>query len=96
MNTIKTGRLVLIISLVGQVITFSIFVFYAITFDIRSRRALGEHRKPIQPLFWAFYASAVLIIGRSVYRTIGECFSSAGWELADVGRVRDRVCVDQV
>ena len=42
---------------------------------MRSRRGVGEARKPVQPLFSAFYISAAMIILRSIFRLIGELSS---------------------
>jgi hypothetical protein len=75
MPMLKIGRLVLIGGLAAQVGTFMIFLIVAIAFDLKTRRLLGSELKAIRPLIWAFYASAALIIIRSIYRTIGKAFS---------------------
>jgi hypothetical protein len=64
------GRWILIGGLMAQVFSFVFFVFVAVTFDRRSQKLVGARIKELRPLFIAFYLSAVLIIGRSVYRTI--------------------------
>jgi hypothetical protein len=75
MSTLKIGRLILIGALAAQVGTFMIFLIVAIAFDLKTRRLLGSETKAIRPLIWTFYTSAVLIIIRSIYRTIGETIS---------------------
>ncbi|KDQ20013.1 hypothetical protein BOTBODRAFT_384220 [Botryobasidium botryosum FD-172 SS1] len=70
-NQVMLGRKILIAGLAIQVVAFGIFFFVALMFDIKSRRALGrEYLKPLRPLFIAFYINAILITGRSIYRTI--------------------------
>lgn len=69
LNTILAGFHILIAALAFQVIMFLIFVVITIVFDRRSRQGLGDARKPVQPLFTAFYISAFMIITRSIYRT---------------------------
>ena len=71
MNRVTLGRWILIGGLMAQVISFAFFVFIAIAFDLRSQKLVGERLKELRPLFTVFYISAFLIIGRSVYRTIG-------------------------
>lgn len=73
----KKARDLLLAGLSLQVVTFGVFVFVAIAYDWRSSRA--EALKPYQSemknlrrLWYAFYVSAVLITGRSIYRTAGE------------------------
>jgi hypothetical protein len=51
-------------------------MFIALAFDLKTRRSLGDKMAPIRPLMWAFYASAVLIIVRSIFRTIGKLYLS--------------------
>ncbi|KAG8735007.1 hypothetical protein FRC12_018262 [Ceratobasidium sp. 428] len=69
-STIKLGRAILIVGLALQVISFGVFMFIAVTFDVKTRRSLGNKMNTIRPLIWAFYVSALLIIIRSIYRTI--------------------------
>ncbi|KAG8739911.1 hypothetical protein FRC12_016172 [Ceratobasidium sp. 428] len=69
-STIKLGRAILIVGLALQVISFGVFMFIAVTFDVKTRRSLGDKMNTIRPLIWAFYVSALLIIIRSIYRTI--------------------------
>lgn len=71
MSTLKIGRIILISGLSVQVGTFAIFMTVAIAFDMKTRRLLGEKMNSLRPLIWTFYASATLIIVRSIYRTIG-------------------------
>ncbi|KAG8800096.1 hypothetical protein FRC16_003718 [Serendipita sp. 398] len=71
-DSMSTGRGILIFGLFLQIASFVIFLFIAILFD---RKSLSLHRdkielKRLRPLFTAFYISAVLIIGRCVYRAI--------------------------
>ncbi|KAG9099444.1 hypothetical protein FS749_001251 [Ceratobasidium sp. UAMH 11750] len=70
MSSLRIGRLILIGGLAAQVGTFAIFMVLAVAFDIRTRRPLGSDMKVIHPLMWALYASGILIIIRSIYRTI--------------------------
>ncbi|CAE7179171.1 unnamed protein product [Rhizoctonia solani] len=77
-STVKIGRTVLIVGLAFQVISFGIFMFIALAFDLKTRRNLGSKMNPIRPLIWAFYVSAVLIIVRSIFRTIE--FSTISFE----------------
>lgn len=69
-NTTKVAFRILIAALIFQVVMFSIFVVITVVFDRRTREALGEKRKPIQPLFVAFYISASMVILRSIYRAL--------------------------
>ncbi|KZV91326.1 hypothetical protein EXIGLDRAFT_97478 [Exidia glandulosa HHB12029] len=68
-KTTRTGFSILIASLVFQVVMFIIFVGITIVFDKRSYQALGKARRPVKPMFIAFYISAGMIIFRSIYRT---------------------------
>ncbi|CCO26235.1 mitochondrial intermediate peptidase [Rhizoctonia solani AG-1 IB] len=77
-STVKIGRTILIVGLAFQVVAFGIFMFIALAFDLKTRRSLGDKMAPIRPLMWAFYASAVLIIVRSIFRTIE--FSTISFE----------------
>ncbi|KAG8715688.1 Mitochondrial intermediate peptidase [Ceratobasidium sp. 423] len=77
-STIKIGRTILIVGLTFQVISFGIFMFIALAFDLKTRRNLGSKMNSIRPLIWAFYVSAVLIIIRSIFRTIE--FSTISFE----------------
>lgn len=71
-SSVKAGRTILIAGLAFQVISFGIFMFIALAFDVKTRRSLGDKMITIRPLIWAFYVSATLIIVRSIFRTIGE------------------------
>ncbi|KAF8710521.1 Intermediate peptidase, partial [Rhizoctonia solani] len=77
-SSIKIGRTVLIVGLAFQVVAFGIFMFIALAFDLKTRRKLGDKMTPIRPLIWAFYVSALLIIIRSIFRTIE--FSTISFE----------------
>ncbi|KAG8995742.1 hypothetical protein FRB90_000097 [Tulasnella sp. 427] len=73
-SRMKKAKDLLLVGLSLQVVTFGIFSFVAIAYDWRSSRA--EALKPYQPeltrirrLWWAFYANALLITARSIYRT---------------------------
>ena len=70
---LKIGRAVLITGFVFQMGAFCIFTLLAILFHRKSIQLKGDSLRPLQPLFWAFYLMATLIIIRSIYRTIGEC-----------------------
>lgn len=69
-DSVTRGRSILIGGLILQVTSFGIFLLIAILFDLKAQKLKGDQLKPLRPLFIAFYISAVLIIGRSVYRTI--------------------------
>ncbi|CAE6462303.1 unnamed protein product [Rhizoctonia solani] len=77
-SSIKIGRTILIVGLAFQVVAFGIFMFIALAFDLKTRRNLGDKMSPIRPLIWAFYVSAILIIIRSIFRTIE--FSTISFE----------------
>ncbi|KEP54383.1 intermediate peptidase [Rhizoctonia solani 123E] len=77
-SSVKIGRTILIVGLAFQVVSFGIFMFIALAFDLKTRRNLGSKMNPIRPLIWAFYLSAVLIIVRSIFRTIE--FSTISFE----------------
>lgn len=72
----KLAQKVLLFGLALQVITFGIFAFVAIAFDVRSARSpalrvFKEEMKSMRKLWLAFYVSSVLITARSIYRTVG-------------------------
>lgn len=71
-SAIRAGRAVLIGGLLAQVAAFLFFTIVAVMFDLKSQRLKIDHHelRKLRPLFTAFYISAALIIGRSVYRTI--------------------------
>lgn len=74
-DKMKLAQKVLLFGLALQVITFGIFAFVAIAFDVRSSRSPGlrvfkEEMKSMRKLWLAFYVSSVLITARSIYRTI--------------------------
>jgi hypothetical protein len=72
-NSVATGRVILIAGLMLQVVSFSLFVIITVLFDFKARQLKGDQLKQLRPLFTAYYISAFLIIGRSIYRTIGTC-----------------------
>lgn len=89
-DRMKKARDLLLAGLSLQVVTFGVFVFVAIAYDWRSSRA--EALKPYQSemknlrrLWYAFYVSAVLITGRSIYRTaeFGEVSFASGHATPD-------------
>ncbi|KAG9048035.1 hypothetical protein FS837_000923 [Tulasnella sp. UAMH 9824] len=89
-DRMKKARDLLLAGLSLQVVTFGIFVFVAIAYDWRSSRA--EALKPYQSemknlrrLWYAFYVSALLITGRSIYRTaeFGEVSFESGHATPD-------------
>ena len=71
-NQLKIGRAVLITGFVLQMGAFCFFTLIAALFHRKSIQLKGYKLRPLNPLFWAFYVVAALIIVRSVYRTIGE------------------------
>ena len=73
LNQLKIGRAVLITGFVFQMGAFCIFTLFTILFHRKSIQLKGGSLRPLQPLFWAFYLMASLIIIRSIYRTGGEC-----------------------
>lgn len=70
LDRIKLGRNILIVGLFIQLIAFVAFLFLTISFDIKTRRALGQHVASLRPLLNVFYFSGALILLRSVYRAI--------------------------
>lgn len=73
----RVGQKILLGGLALQVITFGIFAFVAISFDVRSYRApalrpFQREMQGMRKLWIAFYISSVLITARSIYRTVGE------------------------
>lgn len=70
MDQVNLGRAVLIGGLVAQIVSFLIFVVIAIAFDLKAQKTIGAQLNQLRPLLTAFYISAVLIIGRSIYRAI--------------------------
>lgn len=72
-SSVSLGRVILIAGLMLQVASFSIFVVIVVLFDFKARQLKGDQLKQLRPLFTAYYISAILIIGRSIYRTIGTC-----------------------
>lgn len=74
-DKMKLAQKVLLFGLALQVITFGIFAFVAIAFDVRSSRSpalrvFKEEMKSMRKLWFAFYVGSVLITARSIYRTI--------------------------
>ncbi|KAG8995741.1 hypothetical protein FRB90_000096 [Tulasnella sp. 427] len=74
LDQMKRAKNILLGGLALQVITFAFFAFVAISFDWRSSRspALAPYTSEMQrmrKLWYAFYLNAVLITGRSIYRT---------------------------
>lgn len=74
LDQMKRAKNILLGGLVLQVITFGFFAFVAISFDWRSSRApelkpYASDMQRMRKLWYAFYLSAVLITGRSIYRT---------------------------
>ncbi|KAG8915733.1 hypothetical protein FRC01_003526, partial [Tulasnella sp. 417] len=75
LNQMKIAQKVLLTGLALQVITFGIFFFVAIAFDIRSSRApalqpFREQMQGMRKLWIAFYISAALVTIRSIFRTV--------------------------
>lgn len=74
LDQMKRAKNILLGGLVLQVITFAFFAFVAISFDWRSSRApelkpYASQMRGMRKLWYSFYLSAVLITGRSIYRT---------------------------
>ncbi|KAG8955678.1 hypothetical protein FRC04_007669 [Tulasnella sp. 424] len=74
LDQMKRAKNILLGGLVLQVITFAFFAFVAISFDWRSSRApelkpYASQMQGMRKLWYSFYLSAVLITGRSIYRT---------------------------
>lgn len=72
----KTAQKILLAGLAIQVVTFGIFMFVAVAYDVRSSRSTSlqpykSEMKRLRQLWIAFYITGVLITGRSIYRTIG-------------------------
>lgn len=76
-DRMKLAKNILLIGLAAQIISFSIFLAIAVVFDRRTSNAPALHRfsdelQRMRKLWIAFYVSAFLIIGRSIYRTAGR------------------------
>ncbi|KAG8815585.1 hypothetical protein FRC19_000939 [Serendipita sp. 401] len=72
-SQVTTGRAILIGGLLVQVASFGVFVIVAILFDLKSRKLWGATHSALvrlRPLFLVFYISSILIIGRSIFRTV--------------------------
>jgi hypothetical protein len=74
LNVLHAGFNILIAALAFQVVMFSLFIVVTVAFDIRSRRGLGEQRKPVQPVFIILYLCSAMIVIRSIYRLLGSYF----------------------
>lgn len=91
----QTAKKVLLIGLAMQVITFGIFMFVAIAYDVRTSRAgalvhYDVEMKRLRPLWTVFYVVSVLITLRSIYRTIGEYLRYFRLQL--LTSIRRRIC----
>jgi RTA1 like protein len=71
LDELKRARLILEAGLFVQVIGFSIFLFIAVWFDIKTTRHLGERIAHLRWFMNAFYISGGLIMIRSIYRLAG-------------------------
>ena len=71
LDELKRARLILEAGLFVQVIGFSIFLFVAIWFDVKTTRHLGERIAHLRWFMNAFYISGGLIMIRSIYRLTG-------------------------
>ncbi|KAG8995743.1 hypothetical protein FRB90_000098, partial [Tulasnella sp. 427] len=85
LDRMQLAQEVLLFGLALQVVTFGIFAFAAIAFDIRSSRSpslrlFKEEMKSMRKLWLAFYISSFLITLRSIYRTVefGDLKLTAG------------------
>jgi hypothetical protein len=72
-DAIMAGRGVLIGGLIAQVASFGIFVVITVFFHRKARQLKGSELDKLEPLFKVFYVASGLIIGRSIFRTVGEC-----------------------
>ena len=68
---------ILLVGLTAQIISFVVFLVIAISFNVRTSRApalkeFHEEMRRLRKLWIAFYLSAFLITGRSIYRTAGS------------------------
>lgn len=75
LDRMKLAQKVLLFGLALQVITFGIFAFVGIAFDVRSSRSpalrvFKEEMKSMRKLWFAFYVGSALITARSIYRTV--------------------------
>ena len=71
LDELKRARLILEAGLFVQVIGFSIFLFVAVWFDVKTTRHLGERIAHLRWFMNAFYISGGLIMIRSIYRLAG-------------------------
>ncbi|PVF93988.1 RTA1-domain-containing protein [Serendipita vermifera] len=69
-SSIMAGRGILIGGLIAQVASFGIFVVITIFFHRKARQLKGAELDKLEPLFRVFYLAAILITGRSIFRTI--------------------------
>lgn len=83
LDELKRARLILEAGLFVQVIGFSIFLFIAVWFDIKTTRHLGERIAHLRWFMNAFYISGGLIMIRSIYRLAGtyNCPQYTGFSL---------------
>ncbi|KAG8896232.1 hypothetical protein FRB99_008993 [Tulasnella sp. 403] len=73
-SQMKNAKYILLAGLILQVITFGIFMFIGIYFDVKTTRApelqpYKDEMRRLRKLWLAFYISSILITGRSIYRT---------------------------
>ena len=71
LDELKRARLILEGGLFVQVLGFSIFLFIAVWFDIKTTRHLGDRIAHLRWFMNAFYISGGLIMIRSIYRLTG-------------------------
>jgi hypothetical protein len=71
LDELKKARLILEAGLFVQVLGFSIFLFVAVWFDVKTTRHLGERITHLRWFMNAFYISGALIMIRSIYRLAG-------------------------
>ena len=71
LDQLKRARLILEAGLFVQVIGFSIFLFVAVWFDVKTTRHLGKQIAHLRWFMNAFYISGGLIMIRSIYRLTG-------------------------
>jgi len=71
LDELKKARLILEAGLFVQVIGFSIFLFIAVWFDVKTTRHLGGRIAHLRWFMNAFYISGALIMIRSIYRLAG-------------------------
>jgi hypothetical protein len=71
LDELKRARRILEAGLFVQVLAFSVFLFIAVWFDLKTTRHLGPRIAHLRWFMNAFYISGALIMIRSIYRLAG-------------------------